>query len=329
MKRVCCLVLAGLLALSLAGCGEDLVRISTKDTDRTFTDEAPQEMITVYLLIEEQDSTFRTVYTYDDNGCVIESVRYRGDVELNTSQYTYDEAGNCILSVSTRDGKEYLRFETTYDEENRQTTVTRTDEYIKTCTTYEYDQNGNMVRISVQEHDQLLNETIYEYGEGKLFRAYTYGGEQGNTVTRYSYDDQGNNTKIYTESTETWRWISSRSMEYDANGNITRNVYSAPDYEDQMYLYVYNEKGDKCSESYSRGYVEINRTEWSYDEQGRVIEKVQYEKGNVTKRALYSYNEEGCTFVEGTNSKRYIKKEVPKSEAEGFTNTTYYFMGKP
>lgn len=182
---------------------------------------------------------------------------YGADTEKSTvvltTEYTYDYNGN-VKTITTPDG---VVTEYEYDNLDRviTTTVDGLDEYgnkTKHVSFMTYDFNGNV--LTVTDAEENLTQNIYDQ-KGLLIK--TIDAENG--ITAYDYDNMGRliakvlpenyvegakleemSRAVYTydsmnrivleqdiyfdESTKEFRTITSKAYQYDANGNVTKEL---------------------------------------------------------------------------------------------------------
>lgn len=119
------------------------------------------------------DSTTRTIYTYNEEGVVIEEVRISGTMTVQKTSITHDEVGNVIKKESLdADG----------------TTTTQT---------FDYDAMGRletMMEVLVVEPygDTYKVTSKYTYDDNGVLVSVVEKGDGGTETTEYAYDANGN-----------------------------------------------------------------------------------------------------------------------------------------
>ena len=275
------LAVALILALVLCGCGAQTV-------------EGPTE--TVWVLAQSVDEHYlqgigfsnMTLYTYDENGNVVEELEYDGEGELTgRTDYVYDDRGNQVdwkyceytgifpvlrnRSKTTYDAQnravEYAYYDGwkkqstltyTYDEDGRTRSVEHSD---GTRMEYLWDDNGRETSCEITQPDGTVSveQTAYVYDEkGNILRQSFYTDGELNLNLEYTYDDQGRQIRcVRTDSGGTSVW----EYRYDDEVHLFTTVY--PD----------------------------GRTRFEYsDENGNVIRVEHYdEDGSLTGQTTNTY----------------------------------------
>ncbi|MBW8311224.1 MAG: putative Ig domain-containing protein [Rhizobium sp.] len=131
---------------------------------------------------------YRTTYTYDSDSLRIASV---SNSDGTSSSYTYDTAGR-IASITR--GGETMTF--AYDVANRRTDV---QDGLGRTWTYTFDASGQLIYMDAPASGGVRDRTTYNY----------------NTT---------NGLLIYTETRRGADVLSSRALEYDGNGNLTKET---------------------------------------------------------------------------------------------------------
>lgn len=206
-------------------------------------------------------------------------------------------------------GEEMLMPET-YDDRER--VAVETNKTIR-----RYDEDGGILFESVSKHDENGNElsyqSVYYNAEGEVSSTYEHNYDENGNQTeekRISYDSDGNISEF---SHEKWEYDAAghriEDTEYDENGKVAKKT-----------TYEYDAKGNQIKENnydkdgYCERWVEIeyddagNETKWECrykygtrtmkriyirDEQGKQIEYIKYDDGNITEREEYERDENG------------------------------------
>ncbi|MBR1976848.1 hypothetical protein IKA15_01050 [bacterium] len=178
--------------------------------------------------------------------------------KAGTVEETIDEQGNRII--------------TEYDENGnvaKESKDINNDGTIETVKTYEYNDQGQMTKKSV---DYLGDE------DGKADGKPEYTEE-------YEYDDAGNLTKT-TNKDENGETTSVQTSTYDANGNqvtrlFDRDADGVKNGADEYYEYSYNDQGQMTEIKYDGSDGKWNTT-YEYDENGnKVKELIDYDLDGV------------------------------------------------
>jgi YD repeat-containing protein len=203
-----------------------------------------------------------------------------------------------ILKISTRNAQEVTRQYYQFDDQYRLTGITDSSGYVKSTTTYSYDNNGNiiLVKTSIKDSLQDFTETIehhYQYTPGrkpdKLWRIinskdsseYRFTlDEKGNVADEqlyrravgtdpiyYYYDDKNRLTDIVRYNKKVKKLLPAVMFEYDESDRIIQKMTilstNNPDY--LIWRYIFNEKGLKTKEALFNKQKELTgRIEYTY-----------------------------------------------------------------
>lgn len=254
---------------------------------------------------------------YDANGNVIKEIDAEGYQSANDDEsrfgtiYTYN-LGNLLVSISTPEAadKKKISNKFTY---NQYGEVTKQTDALDCTTSYEYDAAGNMTKVT----DALGTTTKYSYdkqgnkltmtdGRGKL-TSYAYSDfgklksvtNADNKTQSYKYDLEGNTACVTDKNgNNTVYAYDNRGLLLERKVLISGN--SSANSSD-IVSYTYDEAGNRASMT-----DEIGTSEYSYDENNRLIEiqkngatQISYaydQIGNVTKVTDLKGYEVGYTY---------------------------------
>ena len=198
------------------------------------------------------EKTLKTVYSYDINDRLLESIDYQIDgaeeTAIRYTEYQYDSRGQTTgyaeLSQEnepTADEIKAHQIRYHYDSDGKLTKVTYpTTKNGVHALSYEYDQNGRLTKTVTTDHknDDKTKTVIYTYDkvgnrtkedDGTTQTVYTYNGldqlqiatkEKGTAVDevrQYSYDANGNQTDV--KNTKTGQ---TESYTYDAENRLSK-----------------------------------------------------------------------------------------------------------
>lgn len=223
-----------------------------------------------FRLITEEDALgFTITYEYDDQDNMISKTDKRG----NTWYYTYDSRGNMITKEDPVDAYSALYYDTDittyeYDDNNN---LIRTVDALDNETRYEYDDNNNVTRI-IEPNGA---ETVSVYDEDGQMTSTT--DAEGRTTT-YEYDSNGNRTKVTDAlgnvTTMSYDDAGNMLSRTDARGNTAtyeyddnNNLIKMTDALGQVTTFTYNDNNWRTRMVDRRGHT----WEWEYDENGNVI----------------------------------------------------------
>lgn len=225
-------------------------------------------------------------------------------------QYNYDVDGNIVEYYILSDEKVAQRI--VYSFTNGK--IVESIEYsnknkIIEKTTYKYDDNGKLIEsIAFSSEGSIKNKNKFIYDtNGYLINERTLNSE-GKTVSliKYYNDSKGiPQSKINEKSNEQF------SYKYDSNGKLIEEICCNVRIEEDDYtnfpiiiirndttyfsrhIYVYDSKGNKTEESeFDIKNKRVDRITHCYDNLGRVIESVSYDKLNEPfEKLVYEYRD--------------------------------------
>lgn len=232
---------------------------------------------------------YKLKYEYDSYGNIVKTEKfiknlfYLRDVCIDV-EYTYDENGNVLQEISQR--------------EDFCTMVTDGHMITKNGYTYTYE-NGNLIKKEkIPEKSSYIGDLSYryEYDEnGKCITVYTISdGVEEKTLSK-KYDS---NNRII-QKTE-YNWFNGHNISVD------KSEYT---YDNQGRL-ANIEKTFNATEETSYSF----KTEFFYDENGRLIKKTQKENGSASEDKIVEY-------------KRFVKVPVNENSKKSFYQTNINMNG--
>ena len=268
-------------------------------------------------------------YEYDENGRIARDIITKADNfsssdydGTETLDYTYDENGNILTEHSVRKGT-YHTLATdvnednmivyAYNSENQRISAEITDKYgYVTLIEYEYyesDNSGYIGSIEIPENavykqivtsyssrgffERIVN--IFDEKDNKLINAvYTSENDESPTSwTIYTYDTDGKLIKedfYFNDSL-----LHYVEYEYDENGFMISDTEYSYLYNGEVHEvrteYIYDDKGRLSAEQAYQNDHQSWRIEYEYDEQDRLIKDNYYSRINSYRS--YSYDENG------------------------------------
>ena len=257
------------------------------------------------------EKTLKTVYSYDINDRLLESIDYQIDGSEETAvrytEYQYDRRGQTTgyaeLSQEnepTADEIKAHQIRYHYDSDGKLTKVTYpTTKNGVQALAYEYDQNGWLTKIKgeVQSADTSTEKTVRSYtydsyGKVKGIKDYRNLLKDGAQAVQkiYIYDSFDRVKEMTYTDLETGKVMESYQYSYDKNSNITKKT--------QVNNYP-KEDADK-----------VNETKvYTYDTFGRLVKTVMtdHKKNDQTKTITYTYDNVGNRLKEdnGTTTTSY------------------------
>ena len=257
------------------------------------------------------EKTLKTVYSYDINDRLLESIDYQIDGAEETAvrytEYQYDRRGQTTgyaelsqENAPTADEIKAHQIRYHYDSDGKLTKVTYpTTKNGVHALSYEYDQNGWLTKIKgeVQSGDGSTEKTVRSYTydsygkvkEIKDYRDLLNSSEQA-VEKVYTYDSLDRVKEMTYTDLETGKVMESYQYSYDKNSNITEKT--------QVNNYP-KEDSDKVNETKS----------YTYDTLGRLTKTVttDHSKDDKTKTVTYTYDNVGNRLKEddGTTTISY------------------------
>ena len=257
------------------------------------------------------EKTLKTVYSYDINDRLLESIDYQIDGSEETAvrytEYQYDcrgqTTGYAELSQEnepTADEIKAHQIRYHYDSDGKLTKVTYpTTKNGVHALSYEYDQNGWLTKIKgeVQSGDTSTEKTVRSYtydsyGKVKEIKDYRDLLNSSDQAVKkdYTYDSLDRVKEMTYTDLETGKVMESYQYSYDKNSNITEKT--------QVNNYP-KEDSDKVNETKS----------YTYDTLGRLTKTVTTDHGkdDKTKTVTYTYDNVGNRLKEdnGTTTTSY------------------------
>jgi YD repeat-containing protein len=201
----------------------------------------------------------------------------------------------------------------------------------KSCTTYIFDENGNVVK-----RINHINQT-YEYRyEGELLMRMTKYDEQGNEVEfeEYSYNDAGKvlsiksyySDELSSESTFEYdeqnqliiRTDNDKMMgriktyyEYDDKGQLISTHSSSPEMPAMGQNYTYDDKGRLSTRADYMEFFGLCTIELEYDENDNVTSMIYIMDETSSSMTYYTYDEHNnLTSIKSYNFEGDVDKDV-------------------
>lgn len=261
--KLCCLVMALLLAAVMTACGqEEPVPPSPYRTESITLEVYQNGQVFDATLIE---------YRYDSQGNATDMIITSADGSTEHSQYILDEQGNALQEIRiSGENTSVTDFELTYDSQGRVTKeVASTDGVVSSITETGYDKNGKIIQLDITrcipDDAEIISKSSYQYDK------------DGNVVL------------------ETVIWNDDPPVEqkttYDASGRAVKAVQTDASGEVESYNeYSYDETGlVKTSVAYSADGTEQGRTITVYDENDLILSVETYFDGQLQNKSTYTY----------------------------------------
>lgn len=289
-KRVFCVILILVSMFVLFGCSsetangsgrEDKTELSGIDKAKAMIGEGKIEE--AYTLLYEMGDDPEAKKLREDFLIVHKEYKVTHPDASETHYITYDKNGNAIKDVDS-DGN--VIYERTYDENNN---LLMDKQYLENggseTRKYEYDKNGKLYQsyfYDVNNVEYLSFQRTYDTN-GNII---TQKGEE--YITEYTYDSAGRIVKEVETSEGVVRVIENV---YNADGRIVKSTFSVDD-------------------TYS------NTTQYSYDESGNLIYKLQEDSDGEKIEYEYAYNKNNLLLMEKCKSNDYYSEELLSYDAK-------------
>ena len=152
-----------------------------------------------------------------------------------------------------------------------------------------YDENGNVVEHAFYTHDSLTHKSISRYD--KFGRVTNSRHEDGSNTFCRNTKARSSCRRVGADRKTQERWVSS----YDLMGREIEKVeiQSDPRRRKDRYVYSYDIWGNRNQESHyyrADDKDESSRTFFTFDKQGKLLEKLWYDETGLRTREVYEYN---------------------------------------
>ena len=175
--------------------GRVILRRGDYDSDKP-TDETRTEYDELGRILRVEDSDSVTTYTYDENNNYTMLTEYKNEEPVSRIEITVDEWGNVIRERSYRNEELTHDFEFEYNEDGQRirfsSYLTDGSTSFRYLTTYDYDENGNLILMTVTLEENVTSTYSYEYNEhGECTRETLHANIDGEwgiyAITVYEY----------------------------------------------------------------------------------------------------------------------------------------------
>jgi hypothetical protein len=208
----------------------------------------------------------------------IEKQNLKGSV-LSVAQSTYiaeDSLGNLVKEKAISKAK--------YTFNTRgfiiESSVDNPDKYQfhlpeKSITTYKYDADFKIIETIAEEGQETLRKKYIYTNSGNCIKTKTYNQRTGCLIDKSEFKYNSKN-QLIAENNKHYSDIRNRKMEYDANNNISEEIWSVKikgEIEWSSYTYKYNQNNLEVESVYKNEEQEISIVTTEYDSTNNPILK--------------------------------------------------------
>ena len=224
-------------------------------------------------------------YTYDSNGNLTQE-KYVSDDYWHSYDYTYNSEGTLIKESYTNSSgsdeytyiydnsgkllkKEYNSYDVVYTYDSKGNLIKaeeRNDSGSNYTTTYEYDNNDNLIRKYTTDNNDYWNLEEYTYNNKNYLVEEAYTSSYGSDSTyKYTYDSNGNETK-YEYYDNKYGDYSTVVTTYNVNGKIIKEICtSSTTWENYICTYSYDSNGNLIKSTFeSDGEIDVTTIEYKF-----------------------------------------------------------------
>jgi hypothetical protein len=208
----------------------------------------------------------------------LEKQNLKGSV-LSVAQSTYiaeDSLGNLVKEKAINNAK--------YTFNTRgfliESSVDNPDKYQfhlpeKSITTYKYDADFKIIETIAEERQETLRKKYFYTNLGNCIKTKTYNQRTGSLIDKSEFKYNSKN-QLIAENNKHYSDIRNRKMEYDANNNISEEIWSViikGVKESSSYTYKYNQNNLEIESVYKNEEQEISIVTTAYDSNNNPIQK--------------------------------------------------------
>ncbi len=246
---------------------------------------------------ETEAVTDGTAYEYSANGKVLSAITYEGGVEVSRIEYDYWSSGNVKTIAFLEEDVTVESWSFIYGDDDF-TVRRRVRNYIEdglSCADiYDYDENGNLQKLSTYEDDVYYGSYQYTYNaDGETtYSCQTDANDDVINYTEYTfYEDGTTEAGYYYEYGSLSRyWINT----YENGKIVTVIFYDNKDVMLSQMEYTYDSNGNiSRTLFYDASENLVGYMESLYNDAGVHYKDIYYENGQPIYG--YSYTEEGIS----------------------------------
>ncbi len=251
-------------------------------------------------------------YTYDSSGRMTQKkcTHTNGIYADRDTEYFYNSDGNVVKRITTKSDNNQTVTDMIY--ENRllkKSTVSYSDSMFKREFDYEYDSKGRKIKQNYinQYGDLVTTVFLYDEFDNEIFE-FMYDSEERiieMIILNYSrefWQYAANNGKLLKHKISSEQRCHSEEYEYDANGNITKEIVCYEDGKKSYTENLYDENNNLFKHIITATDGSSVVHQYKYDSKNTLIEESLTDADGKTVVWKYSHNSNGETRVEIDNS---------------------------
>jgi hypothetical protein len=182
-----------------------------------------------------------------------------------------------------------------------------------------YDEYGNEIEHEFWTHGSLTSKSVSRYNSAGRMISRDYGD---GTKARCRQTKKQSLCRLFDEKgRQKKRWI----ITLDSHGREIQRLEYDPPRPSSRYLYAYDQWGNRNQESHyyrDEGKDQNSRSFFTFDDKGKLLQKLWYDESGLRTREVYEYNRRGDL----TRRTEYNANKVIVEE-ETLTYESYDAMG--
>lgn len=259
-------------------------------------------------------NTAKYVLTYTSNFHLVLSV------EEEMPAMSEDIIAHTVITRETYESSDGDSHEYTYEYDDDGNLIRETleygDGYEYTC---EYDDNGNLLWETSDYGDGDVDERVYEYdSDGNLLRETFESSDGYSSELTYEYDRNGNLLWEAYENSDGDSHVC--TYEYDSGGKPIKATNDANDDYSSEHTYEYNSAGNLLREVYER-YESSNGVSYEYtheyDDDGNLLREVYDDGGVVSHEYTFEYDGDGNLLRKTYENVEYSAENTYEYDSAG------------
>ena len=274
-KLIALLLLTCVLVLGLASCGDPADTTPADTTAAPDALAAPYAAAMAHLAAGEYEEAYAALVELGDYQ---DAAQHLARLCYVPTKMTYKMNGIEIVTLTATLGANKLpaTLTGTFGDDSETATLT-------------YDAAGRIIEITSPSGTEVERITYNAQGK-EILRTYIEDGEVSYSEG-YTYNDAGLMTEDFYVD-EDGNHVTESTYEYDANGNLIREVEHLGD-EEYATTYTYNAAGLLIKKEYTE-YGEIfSAEEYTYDANGRLTKTSFFYDGELVGETVPTYDENG------------------------------------